>query len=159
VLKRRTIEARIVAPLLRAFAKEFGEAPVRDVARRVISDIANEQGAALAESAGGNTLLHLANTLDRWKVDDALEIDVLEESPDRFHFNVTRCRYAEMYLSLGIPELGAILSCNRDGSLIEGFNPDVELVRTQTIMGGASCCDFRYQLKRRGAGETQPGDG
>ncbi len=47
-------------------------------------------------------------------------------------------------LALGVPELGAILSCNRDAASIAGFNPDVALTRTQTLMGGASHCDFRY---------------
>jgi hypothetical protein len=54
-----------------------------------------------------------------------------------------------MYRALGIPELGAILSCNRDAALIEGFNPAVQLERTQTLMGGATHCDFRYRLVRR----------
>jgi hypothetical protein len=49
-----------------------------------------------------------------------------------------------MYRALGIPELGEVLSCQRDAALIEGFNPDVTLTRTQTIMQGAACCDFRY---------------
>jgi hypothetical protein len=49
-----------------------------------------------------------------------------------------------MYRALGVPELGALLSCNRDFALIQGFNPDVELRRTQTIMEGAPHCDFRY---------------
>jgi hypothetical protein len=53
-----------------------------------------------------------------------------------------------MYRALGVPELGALLSCNRDYSLIEGFNPEVTLTRTQTIMQGAPCCDFRFQLRR-----------
>jgi acyl-coenzyme A synthetase/AMP-(fatty) acid ligase len=54
---------------------------------------------------------------------------------------------AELYQGLGIPEVGALLSCNRDFSLIEGFNEDITLTRTQTIMGGASHCDFRYVAK------------
>lgn len=149
VLKRRTIEARIVAPLVQAFAKEFGEARVYEIARSVVAGIAREQGAGLAESVGGNTLPHFAGTLDRWTADDALTIEVLDQSEERFDFNVVRCRYAEMYRELGIPELGAILSCNRDGALVEGFNGDVQLTRTGTIMGGAARCDFRYELKRR----------
>ena len=80
--------------------------------------------------------------------DDALTIDVLEQDAERYDFNVTRCRYAEMYRELGIPELGAVLSCNRDFSLIEGYNKDVELTRTQTLMDGAACCDFRYRTRR-----------
>jgi hypothetical protein len=49
-----------------------------------------------------------------------------------------------MYRALGIPELGGLLSCNRDQALIQGFNPNVQLERTQTIMEGAPFCDFRY---------------
>jgi hypothetical protein len=53
-----------------------------------------------------------------------------------------------MYRALGIPEVGALLSCNRDFSLVEGFNPAVALTRTQTVMEGASHCDFRFELRR-----------
>ena len=73
---------------------------------------------------------------------------MLASDEERFDFNVTRCRYAEMYRALGVPELGALFSCNRDAALIQGFNPDATFERTQTIMQGAAYCDFRYRLKR-----------
>jgi hypothetical protein len=88
-----------------------------------------------------------AKTLGRWQENGALEIEILEQSPERLSFNVTRCRYAEMYRALGLSDLGASLSCERDGALVEGFNPDITLTRTQTIMEGASCCDFRFQVR------------
>ena len=144
VLTRREIEARILVPLLEALAQEFGRERVLEIARQTIIWIAREQGAQLAQSMGGNSLPHLAGSLDAWKKDDALQIEVVEQNERRFNFNVIRCRYAEMYRALGIPELGALLSCNRDYALIEGFNPDVKLARTQTIMEGAPYCDFRY---------------
>ena len=146
VLKRREIEARIVAPLLERLGEEFGREEVMRVARDVVVGVAAEQGAALADAAGGNDLVSFAGTLDAWTKGDALEIDVIEQSPDRYAFNVTRCGYAEMYKALGIPELGAMLSCERDGSLMDGFNADIEFSRSQTIMGGASHCDFLYQI-------------
>ena len=74
-------------------------------------------------------------------------MDVLRQDTERFDFNVTRCRYAEMYRALGIPEVGALLSCNRDFALIEGFNSHVKLRRTQTIMEGAPHCDFRFEAR------------
>lgn len=148
VLKRRLIEARVVAPLLEAFAAEFGRERAFAVAREVIVGLARAQGAQLASAAGGCSLAHFAGTLDRWTADDALHISVREQTDDVFAFDVTRCRYAEMYRELGVPELGAMLSCNRDAALIEGFNPDVTFTRTQTIMGGASHCDFVYTLRR-----------
>ena len=70
---------------------------------------------------------------------------MLEQSADRLSFNVTRCRYAEMYRALGLGDLGSSLSCQRDFSLIEGFNPAIALSRTQTIMDGAAYCDFRFR--------------
>ncbi len=148
VLRRREIEARIVAPLLEALGREFGRERVVEIAREVIVQIAREQGAQLAEGVQGRTLAHFAETLEHWKKDDALRIEVVEQTEDKFSFNVTRCRYAEMYKALGISELGAVLSCNRDFALIQGFNPEVNLTRTQTIMEGASFCNFRYRLKQ-----------
>jgi phosphohistidine phosphatase len=99
---------------------------------------------------GGSGLAHFAGTLEDWKRGEAMDIEVLEQTPQRFSFNVTRCGYAEMYRVLGIPELGELLSCNRDFSLISGFNPEIRLQRTQTIMQGASICDFRFVHEEAG---------
>ena len=149
VLRRREIEARILMPVLEALGAEFGREHVQRIARDVVVDVAHRQGHELAERMGGNSLDDFARALDDWKKGDAYRMDVLEQTPERFSFNVTRCRYAEMYRALGIPEMGALLSCNRDASLVEGFNPDVQLTRTQTIMGGATHCDFRFEVRRR----------
>jgi predicted ArsR family transcriptional regulator len=152
VLKRREIEARILMPVLSALGEEFGRERVLEVARRVIVDVARAQGRELAARMGGDSLQHFATALEDWKKGDAYRMDVLEQTEERFAFNVTRCRYAEMYRALGIPEVGALLSCNRDFALIEGFNPDVGLRRTQTIMEGASHCDFRFSKTTDPAG-------
>ena len=148
VLTRREIEARILAPLVAALGEEFGRERVREVLRATIVRIAREQGHDLVQTMGGDTLDLFAESLKFWTQDNALEIDVLEQNGETFSFNVTRCRYAELYRSLGIPELGALLSCNRDYALVEGFNGDIELTRTQTIMEGAPCCDFHYRRVR-----------
>ena len=78
----------------------------------------------------------------------ALELEVLTHSADTYDFNVTRCRYAEFYEEMGANELGLILSCSRDFALAGGISNRLELIRTQTIMQGASHCDFRLRLKR-----------
>jgi hypothetical protein len=147
VLRRREIEARILAPLLEALGDEFDRERVLEVARQVIVNVAHQQGAQLAESMSGNSLAHFAASMEAWKKGDAIEMEVLEQSDQVFAFNITRCRYAEMYAELGIPELGTLLSCNRDFALIEGFNPAVRLTRTQTIMEGADHCDFRFKFE------------
>jgi hypothetical protein len=148
VLTRREVEARILAPMLDAMGEAFGRERVIQVMRDTIIRVARKQGAELAGFMGGVTLQHFAESLKSWTRDNALEIEVIEQTAEVFSFNVTRCRYAELYEKLGIRELGTALSCARDYALIEGFNPDVSLKRTRTIMEGASHCDFRYCLKK-----------
>jgi hypothetical protein len=154
VLTRREIEARVLGPVVEALGREFDRDRVVEIVRGVIVNLAREQGRALAAAAPDASLDSFAATLEPWTRDDAMRIDIVEQSAERFGFNVTRCRYAEMYRALGIPELGAVLSCNRDAALIEGFNPGIRLTRTQTIMQGAPCCDFRYE--RAADGKTPP---
>ena len=147
VLTRREVEARILKPIIDDLGKAFGRDEVLAVVRGTIIKIAREQGAALSLQMGGNSLKEFVDSLAFWTQDNALEIDVIEKSDDKLSFNVTRCRYAELYESLGLRAMGTIFSCSRDFAMIEGFNPDISLQRTQTIMEGALYCDFRYRLR------------
>ena len=146
VLRRREIEARIVAPLIERFGQEFGHDRVVELAREVVIGVAQSQGAAMAEMLGANDLSTFVDSTEAWTRGGALETDVIEQTPTRYAFNVTRCQYAEMYRELGMADLGALMSCNRDATMIEGFNPNITFKRTQTLMGGASHCDFVYEL-------------
>jgi len=65
---------------------------------------------------------------------------------DNMPNQVTRCGYAELYQNMGILELGYCLSCSRDEPFTQGFNPQIRLFRNQTIMQGASFCDFRFVM-------------
>ena len=148
VLTRREVEARILIPIIDALGESFGRDEVLAVVRETIIQIAREQGTELSRQMGGNSLKHFVDSLDYWTRGNALEIDVIEESDEVLSFNVTRCRYAELYESLGIREIGTVFSCTRDFALIDGFNPDISLQRTQTIMEGAEFCDFRYRCRK-----------
>ena len=75
---------------------------------------------------------------------------------DRLSFDVTRCKYAEMYRALGLADLGASLSCVRDFALVEGFNPAITLERTQTLMQGAPHCDFRFRTAEASCAARSP---
>jgi len=154
VLTRREIEARILAPFIEALSVEFDRERILAILRKTIIEVARTQGAQLVTAMGGESLEHFNQSLEYWKRGGALEIKTLEQNDERLSFNVTRCRYAEMYRALGIPELGALLSCNRDFALIQVFNSEVNLTRTQTIMEGAPFCNFRYT--RRTGDETDP---
>ena len=69
------------------------------------------------------------------------------ETDTSFVFNVTRCRYARCTTRMGLGEIGHLLSCSRDGTFCEGYDDRIKLKRTQTIMQGASHCDFKYKYE------------
>jgi hypothetical protein len=143
---RRRIEAAIIAPIYDEMRQAIGEDKARDILRRAIRRAAIDAGAEMAERAeGGADLESFKAILPLWMKDDALTIEVIDDAPGKLDFNVKRCRYAETYRAMGLGEIGAILSCNRDGAFCEGYDPRIKLTRTQTIMGGASHCDFRYR--------------
>jgi len=147
ILQRRRIEAEIIRPIYDEMAAEIGPERAREVLARAIEKAAIAAGAGFAARTEGGTNMDTFRELyELWTHDGALEIDVLHSDEQRFDFNVTRCKYSEMYRSMGLGELGGILSCNRDGVFCQGYDPRIKLERTQTLMQGASCCDFRYEL-------------
>jgi fumarate reductase iron-sulfur subunit len=146
IIVRREIEALIVAPLIKAFISEFGEGRTLKIVREGIRLLARESGKALSAMAGGNTVVHYQKVLPHFSRGGALEIEILETGGKTAAFNVTKCKYAEMYKRLGLEEFGYLLSCGRDRAMIEGFNPGIKFTRTQTIMEGGDYCDFRLSL-------------
>jgi hypothetical protein len=146
LLIRREIEARVLAPFVDALSQRGPREEVVAILGETIKKIAREQGAQFAIASGHNDLAAFKQMIEKWREGGALEFTVIRDDPQHLDFNVTRCRFAEMYRRLGIPELGETLSCNRDFVASEGFNPHLKLTRTQTIMAGATHCDFRYRL-------------
>ncbi|AFM26143.1 L-2-amino-thiazoline-4-carboxylic acid hydrolase [Desulfomonile tiedjei] len=147
-LTRREIEALISVPLIEAFIEEFGREKTLEVVEKAIASLARTAGTALRDVVGGDTLEYFQNkVLPLFGKGGALDVEVLDTTPSRVAFNVTRCRYADMYRKCGLENFGYILSCARDYSLIEGFNPKIKFTRTQTIMEGADFCDFRLSME------------
>jgi len=144
LLERRRVESGVLVPLIRAFQQEFGEEQANTVARRVIIEIAEQQGRERAERLKRNDLAAFSENMQAFSGGGALEIEMVERNAERVGFNVTRCRFAETYREMGAGDLGFLLSCNRDFSNVAGFNPAIKLSRTQTIMQGAAYCNFRY---------------
>ena len=127
--------------------KEVGREKTLQILEPIIQNLAREAGANLAKVVGGNSIEHFVKAMTYWTLEDALRLDILEQTQKKFIFHVTCCRYADMYKDLGVPELGVLLSCNRDKALIEGFNPKIKFTRTKTIMEGQPYCDFVYELE------------
>jgi hypothetical protein len=146
-LQKRKIEARVLIPFITACREKFGEGPTREAVAATIRTLAAEEGAKWAGRFGGDLagLRAIAETV--WGGGGGLDIQVLDQTDDRLAFNVTRCKYAEFFRELGLEGLGSLIHCSRDHAMVAGFNDDLELTRSQTIMEGGSCCDFRFRRK------------
>jgi L-2-amino-thiazoline-4-carboxylic acid hydrolase len=146
VLEQARIQAQLLIPLIKALRAELGEGRANALVRNALGEVFRHYGEEFWRAKNETNLgKAIASAFRTYARDDALEYRVNEQSQDAFEIDVTRCRYAEFYKALGEPELGFLLVCSADFTTAEGFGGDVELTRTQTIMQGASHCDFRYR--------------
>lgn len=149
ILEQRRIEAAFARGIYDEMKAELGEARAKAILTNAVVKLAKSTAAEMAKEGPGGapSLDHFIALQPLWTKGDALKIETLRQDATHYDFNVVRCRYAEMYREMGIAELGAVLSCNRDGAFCEGYDPKLKLERTQTIMGGATHCDFRYRME------------
>ena len=148
-LTKRKLQAEVIGPIFAEMVAEFGQEKAADILDRAIRKAAINEGKAFAARAPGGkpSMEDFIKLFELWTTGGALEIDVLQATDKAFDFNVTRCRYAETYKEMGLGKIGHLLSCNRDGSFCEGYDPRLKLERKQTIMEGYKCCTFRYSLE------------
>ena len=149
MLEKRKIEAEILREVYETLKASHGEAVAKKTIEESVRRSAIEQARQFAAAApGGTSLKAFQDVMPLWTKGGALEIEVKEQSESSFTFNVVRCRYAETYKAMGMGEIGHLLSCNRDGAFCEGYDPKLKLERTQTIMQGASHCNFHYPYEK-----------
>ncbi|MBB5222901.1 hypothetical protein HNP73_002848 [Amaricoccus macauensis] len=150
IIERRRIEAQILKNVHEVIEARSGTEEADAVIGAAVSQSAIQQGKSFAETLDhAPNLRDMADIMPNWTAGGSLEIDVLHADDEQLDFNVTRCRYAEMYREMGLGRIGHLLSCNRDGDFCIGYNPAMKLTRTQTIMKGASHCDFRYRMEEQ----------
>jgi hypothetical protein len=141
VLEAVKIQARAVIPIVKALESELG----RDRAHATVGDaIAADYAAWQARR------IPLRNLHPRESGGAAafpVESVVREDTPTRYAVDMTRCRFAEYFRSIGEPGIGALLTCGVDFANEANLRPAWTFTRTQTLMQGASHCDFRWRLR------------
>lgn len=144
------IQAQVLLPLARALRKEIGEERTRELLRSAIEEASRERISGQAEQVEGSPLEKFQAMMSRSAAVNGpqLELEVREMKPERMEFDVKRCRYAELFQSLGETEVGAMLLCDGDAYMAEVAGPTVEFSRSQTLMEGGSHCDFCYRIDR-----------
>ena len=148
LIEQVKIQAQVLVPLVKALQAELGEAPANAIVRKALDNLYRMYGERWWQAqTGADAGAKLASSFESFAAGGALDYEIVKRTPDAVDVNVTGCRYAQFYQEMGVPELGFLLVCSADFTMTEGFGGKVELTRTQTIMQGASHCDFRYALK------------
>lgn len=143
------IQAQVLVPLVKALQAELGEERADAIVRKALGDLYRKYGEKWWRNQESRDLGEkMAAAFAGFAAGDAMDYKVLKQAPDAYEVNVTECGYARFYKEIGAPELGFLLTCSADFPMSEGFGGGVQLTRTQTIMQGASHCDFRYALKK-----------
>lgn len=146
-LTKRRLQAQVIGPIYFEMVAAIGEEKASAILDAAIRKAAIAEGKEFARRApqGTTSMADFIKLYELWTADGALEMKVLEASAEKFDFDITRCRYAEAYREMGLGKIGHLLSCNRDGTFCQGYDPNISLERKQTIMQGASSCTFRYR--------------
>lgn len=146
-IEKRAIEASAVVPIIQAVAQRIGKQEALAILQAVNEKEAFQRGESMRNQLGHTGISELVEDVTTWGIGGAIEMEVLEQTSETYHFNITRCPYYEKYRELGLTEYGLALSCCRDKPFARGFHPHLKLERSQTIMEGADYCDFRYTLR------------
>jgi L-2-amino-thiazoline-4-carboxylic acid hydrolase len=151
MLDKVKIQAQVLVPVMRALRAELGrdkadalvKGALRDWSTRIFADIADGiDGSPRRKFAAMNTAL--ADVTER-----EVTFDMHRRDEEALEFDITSCRFAEFFKALGEPELGALLICQTDVDIADAGGREVSFSRTQTLMQGASCCNFRYKFEPR----------
>ena len=151
VMEEFKIQAQVLMPVLNAVRAELGKERANQLVIDALRAWSRERFVRLGAQISGSPKVKYdtvwAMNAPRILAND-LEIETIKSQPEEQEFNVTRCRYAEFVHQLGEPDLGAVLLCEPDFQLVEEVgSPEVELTRTQTLMKGGCCCDFRFKIQ------------
>jgi hypothetical protein len=151
LIEQVKIQAQVLVPLVKALQAELGEERANAIVRKALGDLYRKYGEKWWRTQGARNLGEkVASAFEMFAAGDALEYKMVENTPDVLELDVTECRYAEFYKRIGAPELGFLLTCSADTDFFhaEGFGANVRLTLTQTIMRGASRCEFRYTMEK-----------
>ena len=148
VIEQAKIQAQVLVPLVKALQAELGEERANALVSKTLGDVYRRFGEQWWRARrSGNVGENMASAFAAFAKGSAIDTKVRAQSADAYEIDVTACRYAQFYKELGEPELGFLLVCSLDFPFAEGFGADVELTRTQTVMQGASHCNFRYRRR------------
>ena len=137
-------QAAVLVPLMKLLRQEIGVERANDIVVRALAEWARSIGKMLRELPAPTPLAKLKMAIEGLDAAGMQQTEFLQSTDTRLDYNVRRCRAAEFYRSLGLEDLGYLLVCKLDESVMPALDPGISFEREQTIMQGAPYCTFRF---------------
>ena len=149
MLEKRKIEAEILKEVYETLKESHGVRVARKTIAESVRRSAIEQARSVRRVGAGRDVTESLPGRDA-AVDQGRSARDRDQGTDRHELHLQRGALPlRRYLQGdGFGRDRSSLSCNRDGAFCEGYDPKLKLERTQTIMQGASHCDFHYRYEK-----------
>ena len=142
-------QAAVLVPVLKALRAQLGEERANSLILGALREWSRErihrQGSQIPGSPLEKWEALMASSGPR--IGNDADMLLVRDEPNIREWHITDCRYADFFLQIGEPELGAVLGCEGDYHATEVGWPEVTFTRTQTIMKGAPYCDCLWRIK------------
>ncbi|MHC4587637.1 MAG: L-2-amino-thiazoline-4-carboxylic acid hydrolase, partial [Planctomycetota bacterium] len=88
-IEKRAIEALAIAPVIKAVSQRIGRDEALAILEEVNQQEAFQRGSSMAEDMEQNGIEELVDEVAGWGRGGVWEMDVLEQTPTTYFFNVT----------------------------------------------------------------------
>ncbi|MCL2604461.1 MAG: L-2-amino-thiazoline-4-carboxylic acid hydrolase [Defluviitaleaceae bacterium] len=134
------------ARILKIMKEHFGEEAYQ-VFLKAEEEEAHSYYNEKAKELGDNSIE--AFVKDTWEASRAQGMEfTIEKSESGVRQIVTKCPLHNIAKQHGTTEQIFYAYCERDRFMVEGFNSDIEFIRTKTLMRGDDCCDTCLRYKK-----------
>ena len=151
MLDKVKIQAQVLVPVMQVLREKLGRDEADALVKGALRDWSKAIFAGIAEGIDGSPRKKFAamNTALADVTEREVTFDMHRRDKEALEFDIRSCRFAEFFRALGEPELGALLICQTDVDIADAGGSEVSFSRTQTLMQGGSCCNFRYKFEPR----------
>jgi len=130
--------------LARTLEKELGKERTIEILKKMATEFNLERGQRQAKTSPDTKLQTYTALFKDPRMQDALTMEVIEDTEKAFEIKVTECLSATTFLDSKAGDIGYATVCWGDYAWAEGFNPKIKLVRDKTLMEGHKYCNHRY---------------
>lgn len=141
------IQAEVLAPLLTAMREELGKDAADRLMRKGLQPYARRIGREMRAGSDEPSLVKLGKAVEGLEMMGEQKVAFHERAPDRLSYDIVECSVAKFYRAMGLGDLGFTLICCLDYDIMPSLDERIVMERSQTIMQGASHCDFRFRIE------------